>query len=113
MLCMHAVHQQAGREAYTMPVTNIPRTNTYLIDPCAGSEIARLMNQSRLLTRSLGGVFPELAEELANAGSMLDLACGPGGWVLDAAYVYPAARVVGVDIEASLVQYARAQAWAH
>src|SRR5437588_2953165 len=70
------------------------------------------MNQSQLLTRSMGGVFPELAEELANMHSILDLACGPGGWVLDTAYAYPTARVVGVDIDASLVQYARAQAWA-
>jgi ubiquinone/menaquinone biosynthesis C-methylase UbiE len=95
-----------------LPVINTPRTNTYIIDTSGGAEIARLMKQSQLLTRSMGGVFPELADELANMHSILDLACGPGGWVLDAAYAYPTAEVVGIDIDASLVQYARAHAWA-
>src|SRR2546425_7852039 len=64
-----------------MPVINTHRTNTYVIDTAGGAEIARLMNQSQLLTRSMGGVFPELAEELANMHSILDLACGPVGRV--------------------------------
>jgi SAM-dependent methyltransferase len=68
------------------------------------------MKQSQLLTRCMGGVFPELGDELANMHSILDLACGRGGWVLDAAYAYPTVEVVGIDIDASLVQYARAHA---
>ncbi len=95
-----------------LPAVTTPRTNTYIIDTSSGTEIARLMKQSRLLTRSMGGVFPELGDELAHMHSILDLACGPGGWVLDAAYAYPAAEVVGIDIDTSLVEYARAHAWA-
>ena len=93
-----------------LPVITTPRTNTYIIDTSGGTEVARLMKQSQLLTRSMGGVFPELGDELANMHSILDLACGPGGWVLDAAYAYPTVEVVGIDIDASLVQYARAHA---
>jgi SAM-dependent methyltransferase len=58
----------------------------------------------------MGGVFPERVDELTHMHTILDLACGPGGWVLDAAYAYPTAEVVGIDIDASLVQYARAHA---
>jgi ubiquinone/menaquinone biosynthesis C-methylase UbiE len=93
-----------------LPVITPPRINTYIIDTSGGTEVARLMKQSQLLTRSMGGVFPELGDELTHMHSILDLACGPGGWVLDAAYAYPNAEVVGIDIDASLVQYARAHA---
>jgi ubiquinone/menaquinone biosynthesis C-methylase UbiE len=93
-----------------LPITTASRTNTYIIDTSGGTEIARLMKQSRLLTCSMGGVFPELADELAHMHSILDVACGPGGWVLDAAYAYPNAEVVGIDFDESLVQYARAHA---
>jgi SAM-dependent methyltransferase len=41
---------------------------------------------------------------------VLDLACGPGGWVLDLARTYPDAEVVGVDISQAVVEYASVQA---
>lgn len=84
--------------------------NTYILDVESGAEMARLMKQDRLLTEGMGGLFPERTD-IATMHDILDIACGPGGWVLDTAFAYPKTRVVGVDINRKMVEYARAQAW--
>jgi len=84
--------------------------NTYILDAASGAEMARLMKQDRLLTEGMGGLFPERGD-VATMHDILDIACGPGGWVLDTAFAYPKTRVVGVDINRKMVEYARAQAW--
>ncbi|WP_376796401.1 class I SAM-dependent methyltransferase [Thermogemmatispora sp.] len=83
--------------------------NTYVIDSEQAAELARLMQQDRILTEALGGLFPE-GQQLPEDGSLLDLACGPGGWTLEVAYRYPHVEVVGVDISPPIVEYANAQA---
>lgn len=83
--------------------------NMYIIDPEAEAEMARLMRQDRLITRGMGGIFPE-KPDLSNVQRILDVACGPGGWVLDTAYTYSDVEVVGVDISERMVTYASAQA---
>jgi ubiquinone/menaquinone biosynthesis C-methylase UbiE len=91
--------------------TDYPREETtYVIDPESGAETARLMFQDELLTRQLGGLFPVEIDE-AGTKQILDLACGPGGWVLNVAHDYPNAEVYGVDISQAFVHYAAAQAW--
>ncbi|WP_376795601.1 class I SAM-dependent methyltransferase [Thermogemmatispora sp.] len=67
------------------------------------------MLRDRLVNEVMGGVLPEGVDG-RRLGSILDLACGPGGWVLEAAQRYPWAQVTGVDISETLIQYARAQA---
>ena len=67
------------------------------------------MRQDRLITRGMGGLFPE-REDVASMHTILDVACGPGGWVLDVAYAYPKVEVVGIDISRTMIEYARAQA---
>ena len=84
--------------------------NTYILDTEGGAEMARLMKQDSLLTKGMGGLFPE-REDVATMQNILDIACGPGGWVLDAAFAYPKCMVVGIDIDREMVEYARAQAW--
>lgn len=84
-------------------------TNMYIIDPEMEAEMARLMRQDRLLTRGMGGVFPE-KPDLSNVQRILDVACGPGGWVLDTAYAYSDVEVVGIDISERMTTYANAQA---
>lgn len=68
-------------------------------------EVSRRVLQDQLVTRHLGGVFPR---EVASATlkTALDIQCGPGGWVLDAVATHPSLQGLGVDINASLIQYA-------
>ncbi len=81
----------------------------YVIDAESAAEMARLMRQDQALTRSMGGLFPEKLD-LTNINQMIDLACGPGGWVLEAAFTYSDIKVVGVDISQRMIAYAKAQA---
>nr|BBH92156.1 hypothetical protein KTA_03550 [Thermogemmatispora argillosa] len=85
--------------------------NTYPIDPEHAGELARLMQQDRLLTEAMGGLLPEEGISLPETGRVLDLACGPGGWALELAFRFPKAEVLGVDISPQVIEYARAQAW--
>jgi len=80
-----------------------------IIDPEEPTETARQMLQNRLLHRYMGGPLPEqtLAQPVQH---ILDLTCGPGGWVLDIAFAYPQATVIGVDSSRINIRYARAQA---
>jgi SAM-dependent methyltransferase len=86
-----------------------PGESTYVVDAQSAAEMSRLMRQEKLLTRSMGGVFPENTD-LTGIQRMLDLACGPGGWVLETAFAHPEIEVKGVDISERAVAYANAQA---
>lgn len=84
--------------------------NTYLIDAESAVEMARLLDQDKLMTKGMGGIFSERDEELPGVSKILDIACGPGGWVFDVARTYPDIEVVGMDISKIAINYARAQA---
>ncbi|RAQ94310.1 class I SAM-dependent methyltransferase [Thermogemmatispora tikiterensis] len=86
--------------------------STSIIDAENAGELARLMQQDRLLTEALGGLLPEFPEgaPLPEGGRVLDLACGPGGWALAVAFAYPNVNVIGVDLSPAIVEYATAQA---
>ncbi len=88
------------------PPTNRSR-NTFIVDE-SSSEIAWLLNQEQILTKGMEGLFPE-SFDLSNVKRILDVACGPGGWVLDVAQI-PEIEVVGFDISNDLINYARAHA---
>lgn len=81
----------------------------YVFDPESGTELARLVNQDRLLEQSLGGLLPEDLD-LSHTHDLLDIACGPGSWAMNIAYAYPKINVVGIDISEIVVEYARARA---
>ncbi len=83
--------------------------NIYFMDPESGSEMARLIEQDRVVTRCMGGLFSE-RKDMVGIERVLDLACGPGGWALNVATTYPDVQVVGVDISRTMIEYARAQA---
>lgn len=83
--------------------------NSYVLGAGGAAEIARLMRQDQQLTQGMGGIFPE-KPDLSRVESMLDLACGPGGWVLETAFTYAHMKVVGVDISENMISYANAQA---
>lgn len=92
------------------PPASSQSENTYFIDAENAAEMARLTNQDRLMTKSMGGLFPERLD-LTRIHDILDIGCGPGGWVLDVAREYPEKQVVGIDISTLMVEYARYQAY--
>ena len=81
--------------------------NTYFIDENDESELARLILQDSLYNTQL----PLLPQEFqVDDGSILDLACGPGGWAIQVSLAFPSLSVTGVDISTQMIRYARTQA---
>ncbi|MBV9709613.1 MAG: class I SAM-dependent methyltransferase, partial [Ktedonobacteraceae bacterium] len=90
---------------------NSPNNNTYVFDAESPTELSRLMTQDRITTQAMGGPFSGLMdEEIAGLRNVLDVACGPGGWVLDAAFAHPDIEVAGIDISNAMITYANARA---
>ena len=84
---------------------------SYIFDSESAGEMARLMHQGQLLTRTMGGALAGIDEaEFAQWQQVIDLGCGPGDWVLDVAFEHPAVEVAGVDISRIMVDYANARA---
>jgi ubiquinone/menaquinone biosynthesis C-methylase UbiE len=77
----------------------------YVINAENAAEMARLMLQDRLLTKAMGGVLPE-RHDIALMNRVLDIACGPGGWLLDLVTQYPHIQGFGVDISHLMMEYA-------
>jgi ubiquinone/menaquinone biosynthesis C-methylase UbiE len=83
--------------------------DTYVLDPESPVEMARLIDLDRIITTSMGGVLSGVAE-LPEQAQILDVACGPGGWVLDMAFASPESEVAGVDVSQTMIAYANARA---
>src|SRR5947209_10754547 len=83
--------------------------NAYVIDVESAAELARLLHQDRLITKSMDGLLAEQSDT-SNIHDVLDIACGPGGWALEVADRNPQIKVVGIDISQSMIEYARALA---
>ncbi|MGH2496581.1 MAG: class I SAM-dependent methyltransferase [Ktedonobacteraceae bacterium] len=89
---------------------SVPRNkNTYIMDAQSAEEMARLLLQDRLISEAMGGLFPAQLD-LARLHDVFDIACGPGGWILDVAREHPEMECTGIDIDRMLVDYGRAQA---
>ena len=84
--------------------------NVYISDPESGAEMARLIDQDRLITNGMGGLFPERSNDFSRIHRVLDGACGPGGWALEIAFKYPDIEVVGFDVSQAMIDYANVQA---
>ncbi|WP_151754669.1 class I SAM-dependent methyltransferase [Dictyobacter vulcani] len=73
-------------------------------------EIARLTNKHPLLVTCLGGVLPGVSQVFPsptkNITAILDVACGPGGWMFECARAYKHAHIVGVDTRETMVRCA-------
>lgn len=84
--------------------------STYFVqDQQSVAELSRLAIQDQMVTDAMGGVLPE-QEKAPLLRRVLDVACGPGGWAIEAARSYPELSLVGVDISQRMVAYAREQA---
>lgn len=84
-------------------------SNNYIFDPEDATEMARLINLDRAVTEGMGGPLAGLPE-LPDTAQVLDLCCGPGGWVLDVAFAHPEMEVAGIDISEMMIAYANARA---
>ena len=91
------------------PIDPPKDNNVYFNDPESGAEMARLIDQDRLITRGMGGPFAD-RPDLTGIHRILDVACGPGGWAQEVGFAYPEIEVVGIDISQAMIEYARAQA---
>ncbi len=80
-------------------------------DRSSNPEMIRLMIQDNLFTMGMGGPLSEQADP-ASLHRVLDIGCGPGGWILEAARLYPHMGLVGIDISWRMIEYARAEAQA-
>jgi len=72
--------------------------------------MVRFIDQDRLVTNGMGGLFPERSNDFSGIQRVLDGACGPGGWALEIAFTHPEIEVVGFDISQAMIDYANAQA---
>ncbi len=88
---------------------NVPGNNSYFFDPESPAEMARLINLDHFITRNMGGPFAGIPDP-SSFSTIVDLACGPGGWVLDVAFAHPEIDVAGVDISQTMIEYANARA---
>jgi ubiquinone/menaquinone biosynthesis C-methylase UbiE len=69
------------------------------------------MYRDHMLTRALGGIFPELEpSDLSGCRTVLDIGSGPGSWVVEVAHAYPEMKIVGIDINETMVKFATAHA---
>jgi ubiquinone/menaquinone biosynthesis C-methylase UbiE len=93
-----------------MPTGLPPREDTYFIDPEDATEMARLLLQARLISQNMGGLLPE-GIDLEEVHDILDIACGPGGWVIDVSFAHPDIQVTGIDLSQRMTAYAGSLAW--
>ena len=89
---------------------NTDQPNTYFVqDRRNKDELTRLTIQDRMVTAAMGGVLPEQPDP-TQFRRVLDIGCGSGQWVIEAAQAYPNMSLIGIDISLRMVEYARAQA---
>ena len=87
--------------------------STYFVeDRSSNPEMIRIMIQDNMVTLGMDGPLSEQADPTL-LRSVLDIGCGPGGWLLETAATYPQIpRLVGIDISWRMIEYARAEAQA-
>ena len=109
----NAVTPESKKRGLMSTPTNPRREHpsTYFVqDRSSEEEITRLLIQDQMITAGMGGVLPEQPDP-AIFQRMLDVGCGPGGWLIEAARTYPSMNLlVGVDVSSRMVECARAQA---
>ena len=88
-----------------IPSESSKSENRYVIDTESAAEMARLIGQDLLMTKAMGGLFPQEVD-LSHVQRVLDIACGPGGWVQEVAFAHRDMEVVGIDISRPMIEYA-------
>jgi ubiquinone/menaquinone biosynthesis C-methylase UbiE len=95
----------------TPPNPRREHPSTYMVqDRFNEEERIRLAGQDHFLTTGMGGILPEQPDP-TSFRKVLDVGCGTGGWLIEAAQDYPGmTRLVGVDISSRMIEYARRHA---
>lgn len=95
----------------TEPQARREHPSTYFVqDRSNEAERQRITTQDRMFTWSMGGVLPEQTDPTI-FHRVLDIGCGTGSWLIEAAQTYPdMTTLVGADISIRMVEYARALA---
>jgi ubiquinone/menaquinone biosynthesis C-methylase UbiE len=106
--------KRKSKERYAVSHPTDPRRehpSTYFVQDCANTEeLGRLQIQGQMITASMAGVLPEQPDPTLFE-RVLDVGCGTGEWLIEAAKSYPSMkRLVGVDINYQMIDYARSQA---
>ena len=93
-------------------MTDLPNSSSgtqsyegYALDSEDTVEMERLLVQDRVITQAMGGVLPEQSD-LSGIHQVLDIACGPGGWILNLAQHSPHIQAIGIDISRLMTEYA-------
>ena len=81
-------------------------TTYFVPDRHNKNELFRLAIQDQMITQAIGGVLTE-QKEPESIRRMLDIGCGAGSWIIEAAQTYPAMSLVGIDISPRMVEYAQ------
>ena len=81
----------------------------YAVDRQSEEELGRLTIQSQIITEAMEGLLSEQPDPTIFR-RVLDVGCGPGDWVIEAARAYPAMSLIGIDISKRMIDYARTQA---
>jgi ubiquinone/menaquinone biosynthesis C-methylase UbiE len=93
--------------------SRIEKPSTYFVqDSRNKEELIRLALQDQMITTAMGGVLSEQPDPTVFQ-RVLDIGCGTGGWMIEAARTYPTMSLTGIDISARMIDYARTQAEAH
>jgi ubiquinone/menaquinone biosynthesis C-methylase UbiE len=85
--------------------------STYFVQDRSNlDEMTRLHIQDTMLNKGMGGTLPEQPDPTIFR-RVLDVGCGTGDWLIEAAKTYPnLSSLVGVDISGKMLDYARTQA---
>src|SRR5215813_4845211 len=87
--------------------------NTYFVyDHHNKDELRRLTIQDQMITEVMGGLLSEQTDPSV-FHSVLDIGCGSGVWMIEAAKQYPEMYLTGIDISHRMVEYACQQARAN
>jgi len=81
----------------------------FVADTESGETMTWLLNFDKIINNGLRRTLSERSD-FSGIKTILDLACGPGGWVLEVARQHPDIEVTGIDISESMIRFAKAQA---
>src|SRR5215469_391505 len=85
--------------------------STYMVQDRSNiDERQRVLLQDQLLTAGMGGPLSEQPDP-GQFRRVLDVGCGAGHWLIEVAKTYPEiTQLIGVDVSATMVEFAREQA---